>query len=184
MALIEKLTAIADAVREKTGGDQPLTLDEIRDEIAAIATESAKPYIDSSRLGMAYFCYGGQNLDIVTDPNFDGFGAENIEYLFFQTRMFDLPAMHLVFPNAKNAQYMFASLGKNLTIEYGADLSHVVVDLPMVEDANHMFAGTYMSLFYYSPIMFGLAIILLIFVKHGEAVPQEIIDKIEEENAD
>ena len=41
-----------------------------------------------------------------------------------------------------------------------------------------------MSLFYYSPIMFALAIILIMFVKHGEAVPQEVIDKIEEENAD
>ena len=55
---------------------------------------------------------------------------------------------------------------------------------PIVYGFIRMFAGTYMSLFYYSPIMFGLAIILLIFVKHGEAVPQEIIDKIEEENAD
>ena len=55
---------------------------------------------------------------------------------------------------------------------------------PIVYGFIRMFAGTYMSLFYYSPIMFGLAIILLIFVKHGEAVPQEIIDKIEEENND
>ena len=41
-----------------------------------------------------------------------------------------------------------------------------------------------MSLFYYSPIMFALAIILLLFVKHGEAIPQDIIDKIEDENND
>lgn len=55
---------------------------------------------------------------------------------------------------------------------------------PIVYGFIRMFAGTYMSLFYYSPIMFALAIVLLLFVKHGEAVPQEIIDKIEEENAD
>ena len=55
---------------------------------------------------------------------------------------------------------------------------------PIVYGFIRMFAGTYMSLFYYSPIMFALAIILIMFVKHGEAVPQEIIDKIEEENAD
>ena len=55
---------------------------------------------------------------------------------------------------------------------------------PIVYGFIRMFAGTYMSLFYYSPIMFALAIFLIIFVKHGEAVPQEIIDKIEEENAD
>ncbi len=55
---------------------------------------------------------------------------------------------------------------------------------PIVYGFIRMFAGTYMSLFYYSPIMFALAIILILFVKHGEAVPQEVIDKIEEENAD
>ena len=55
---------------------------------------------------------------------------------------------------------------------------------PIVYGFRRMFAGTYMSLFYYSPIMFALAIILIMFVKHGEAVPQEVIDKIEEENAD
>ena len=55
---------------------------------------------------------------------------------------------------------------------------------PIVYGFIRMFAGTYMSLFYYSPIMFACAIILIMFVKHGEAVPQEIIDKIEEENAD
>lgn len=55
---------------------------------------------------------------------------------------------------------------------------------PIVYGFIRMFAGTYMSLFYYSPVMFALAIILIMFVKHGEAVPQEIIDKIEEENND
>ena len=55
---------------------------------------------------------------------------------------------------------------------------------PIVYGFIRMFAGAYMSLFYYSPIMFALAIILIMFVKHGEAVPQEVIDKIEEENAD
>ena len=55
---------------------------------------------------------------------------------------------------------------------------------PIVYGFIRMFAGTYMSLFYYSPIMFALAIILIMFVKPGEAGPQEVIDKIEEENAD
>ena len=55
---------------------------------------------------------------------------------------------------------------------------------PIVYGFIRMFAGTYMSLFYYSPIMFALAIILLMFVKHGEAIPQDVIKKIEEENND
>ena len=55
---------------------------------------------------------------------------------------------------------------------------------PIVYGFIRMFAGTYMSLFYYSPVMFALAIILLLFVKHGEAIPQDIIKQIEEENND
>ena len=41
-----------------------------------------------------------------------------------------------------------------------------------------------MSLFYYCPIAFLLCMFCILFVKHGEAIPQEIVDKIEEENAD
>jgi hypothetical protein len=38
MALIDKLSAIGDAIREKTGKDDLLTLDEIPAEISAIET--------------------------------------------------------------------------------------------------------------------------------------------------
>lgn len=38
MALIDKLTAIGDAIREKTGSTQPLTLDEMATQIAGIKT--------------------------------------------------------------------------------------------------------------------------------------------------
>ncbi len=51
---------------------------------------------------------------------------------------------------------------------------------PIVYGFIRMFAGTYMSLFYYSPIVFAIAIFMLLFVKHGEAIPQELIDKAEE----
>ncbi|MBQ3519851.1 MAG: MFS transporter [Clostridia bacterium] len=51
---------------------------------------------------------------------------------------------------------------------------------PILYGFIRMFAGTYMSLFYYSPIMFALACMLLIFVKHGEAVPDELIKEAEE----
>ena len=53
---------------------------------------------------------------------------------------------------------------------------------PIVYGFIRMFAGTYMSLFYYSPIMFAIAIFLILFVKHGEAVPEEIIKQAEAEN--
>lgn len=55
---------------------------------------------------------------------------------------------------------------------------------PIIYGFVAMVSGTYMSLFYYSPIAFALCLICLIFVKHGEAIPQEVVDKIEEENAD
>lgn len=55
---------------------------------------------------------------------------------------------------------------------------------PILYGFIRMFAGTYMSLFYYSPVCFALGIFMILFVKHGEAIPQEIVDKIEEENAD
>ncbi len=55
---------------------------------------------------------------------------------------------------------------------------------PIVYGVVRMLSGTYLSLFVYSPIMFILSILCIIFVKHGEAIPQEIVDKIEEENAD
>ena len=51
---------------------------------------------------------------------------------------------------------------------------------PILYGFIRMFAGTYMSLFYYSPIMFALACLLLIFVKHGEAVPDDVIKAAEE----
>ncbi len=40
---------------------------------------------------------------------------------------------------------------------------------PIVYGFIRMFAGTYMSLFYFSPVMFAMAIAFLIFVKHGES---------------
>lgn len=55
---------------------------------------------------------------------------------------------------------------------------------PIVYGVVRMLTGTYMSLFYYAPIAFVAAILCILIVKHGEAIPQEIIDKVEEENAD
>ncbi|MBQ7114962.1 MAG: MFS transporter [Clostridia bacterium] len=51
---------------------------------------------------------------------------------------------------------------------------------PIIYGFIRMFAGTYMSLFYYSPIMFAIAIILIMFVKHGEAIPEELIKEAED----
>ncbi len=55
---------------------------------------------------------------------------------------------------------------------------------PIIYGIVRMFTGTYMSLFYYCPIAFILSLLCILVVKHGEAIPQDVIDKIEEENAD
>ncbi len=55
---------------------------------------------------------------------------------------------------------------------------------PIVYGFVAMVSGTYMSLFYYCPIAFLMCMFCILFVKHGEAIPQEIVDKIEEESAD
>lgn len=55
---------------------------------------------------------------------------------------------------------------------------------PIIYGMVRMVSGSYMSLFYYSPVAFLIAILCLLVVKHGEAIPQEIIDKVAEENSD
>lgn len=55
---------------------------------------------------------------------------------------------------------------------------------PILYGVIRMLSGTYMSLFWYAPVVFVLSILCILFVKHGEAIPQAVIDRIEEENAD
>lgn len=45
MGLIKKLTSIADAIRTKTGSTDPLTLDEMAEQIADLEGEEAQTYI-------------------------------------------------------------------------------------------------------------------------------------------
>jgi MFS family permease len=53
---------------------------------------------------------------------------------------------------------------------------------PILYGFVRMFSGSYISLFYYSPVAFAVAIIMLLFVKHGEAVPDELVKQAQEEN--
>ncbi len=46
---------------------------------------------------------------------------------------------------------------------------------PIIYGIVRMISGSYMSLFVYSPIMFILSILCILFVKHGEAIPDAII---------
>ena len=55
---------------------------------------------------------------------------------------------------------------------------------PIIYGIVRMFTGTYMSLFYYCPIAFTLSTLCILVVHHGEAIPDEIVEKIKEENED
>ncbi len=55
---------------------------------------------------------------------------------------------------------------------------------PIVYGIVRMFTGTYMSLFYYCPIAFVLSLLCILAVKHGEAVPDEVVEKVRMENED
>lgn len=46
---------------------------------------------------------------------------------------------------------------------------------PIIYGIVRMISGSYMSLFVYSPIMFILSILCIMFVKHGEAIPEAVI---------
>ena len=51
---------------------------------------------------------------------------------------------------------------------------------PIVYGIVRMFSGTYMSLFYYAPVAFAASILCILLVKHGEAIPDEVIKEAEE----
>ncbi len=55
---------------------------------------------------------------------------------------------------------------------------------PIVYGIVAMLSGTYLSLFYYSPIAFVLSVLCILVVRHGEAIPQEVVKQVEAENAD
>ena len=55
---------------------------------------------------------------------------------------------------------------------------------PIIYGVVRMLSGTYMSLFVYSPIMFVLSMLCIFFVKHGEAVPEEVLKAAKEAGED
>lgn len=50
---------------------------------------------------------------------------------------------------------------------------------PIIYGIVRMLTGTYMSLFWYAPAAFVLAIACILVVKHGEAIPQEVLKETE-----
>lgn len=55
---------------------------------------------------------------------------------------------------------------------------------PILYGIVRMFTGTYRSLFYYCPVAFVLSALCILVVKHGEAIPEDVIKAVKEENED
>ncbi|MBQ5884630.1 MAG: hypothetical protein IIW72_08885, partial [Clostridia bacterium] len=53
---------------------------------------------------------------------------------------------------------------------------------PILYGFVRMLSGSYISLFYYSPVAFAIAIIMLLFVKHGEAVPDDVVKAAQQDD--
>ena len=63
---------------------------------------------------------------------------------------------------------------------YTATFSAQVVS-PIAYGFFRMFSSSYISLFYYSPILLALSLLAILFVRHGEAIPQDVIKEAEEQ---
>ncbi len=55
---------------------------------------------------------------------------------------------------------------------------------PIIYGIVRMLTGTYMSLFYYCPVAFILSALCILVVKHGEAISDDVVEKIRMENED
>lgn len=91
MALTNKLTAIADVIREKTGGTEPLTLDQMAVEIAGIQVGGGS---------------GGDNIAEILSRKITEYRNDKVTYLgygaFYNCK--SLTALHLPSINAKPDQ--------------------------------------------------------------------------------
>ena len=83
----------------------------------------------------------------------------------------------------KEAARYGSDIGKFTGYYYTATFSAQIAT-PIIYGIVRMLTGTYMSLFYYCPIAFILSTLCILVVRHGEAIPDEIVEKIKEENED
>lgn len=67
---------------------------------------------------------------------------------------------------------------------YTATFSASIVGPVVVGAIFDMTHNNYWSLFVFCPVCFILALLCMLQVKHGETIPQEIVDKVREENED
>ncbi len=145
MGLIEKLTAIGNAVRAKTGKTAPLTLDAMAAEITALEagggggeTDPTLAALTSDGTDFSYLWYKGKDrrsTDIPL-PMPDTSRGEKFAYTFYDCEAAQYPAV-LDLSSATDTSYLFAR--SNTRIYMDTALSNMTFDLSQVEMADSMF---------------------------------------------
>jgi len=91
MALTNKLSAIGDAIRAKTGGTEKLTLDAMPDAIYSIETADSIKYLRCERQDLSYmFRNGSWDWWINAGNHIYGIDINNCEYMFYNSGIEDL----------------------------------------------------------------------------------------------
>ena len=143
MALIEKLRAIGDAIRAKSGKGRPLTLTEMADEIQALSAgdgEVPAPYVDSSQItSLRYFGYKGANASLFQDAHFDTSNVTDFTGCFESCPLEKLPS-RLDTSSAVEISDMFYRCEEESIFNYGKDISYLHLDLTHATNAHSMFS--------------------------------------------
>ena len=167
MALTDKLTAIANAIRVKTGGTEPMTLDDMATEIANISVGSGssvnnKTYIvkDTKREYTNFKLWGYNNFR--GNADFQAVSPYTNQYQTFTTDVMDLSAYNKAcitftaieyytdnsYPTDLNFILANTEYTSSLSTGNGYLKSDYVVKkvTKTIEDINNGFKGAYVTL--------------------------------------
>ena len=168
MALTDKLTAIADAIRAKTGSTEPMTLDEMTTEISNISVGSGSSGVDNKRYivketkreydNFKLWSYKG----FAGNANFQAVAPYTTSYQTFTTDVMDLS-------NYSKAVIKFTAIEYYTDTSYPTDLNFILANTgytsslstgngylksdyvvkkvtKTIEDINNGFKGAYVTL--------------------------------------
>ena len=123
MSVAEKMTAICDAIREKTGYKGPMGLDEMATEINEISTGERD--INPEWTKWQYFSYYDSRNDLVAKLKYnDTSKGTNFNYMFYHCfALTSIPALNT--SNGTDFSYMF-NYCRNLTSIPQLDLSKAI----------------------------------------------------------
>lgn len=150
MTLTEKLTALADAVREKTGRTEPMTLDEMTAEIDGLSVGGEDAFVSQLTVDGTDFSYiflNGRDRYAETEvltlpPTANG---KKFISTYENCRAKQLPQT-IDISGAEVVDYMFRYLGA-APADFGFDLSGLVLDMQNVTSAKGMFFNSYIGYF-------------------------------------